>query len=187
MGIRNLEKAELIHKDERVTLEASFDTNIIFVQDVKIIIEEGDFIGRKLPSGNSETYIITRVVCYDRGPSPHYELSFEKQTALHKNYKPSTVFNIGSISGYNVNVGSTDNSANYTSLNQDYKEIFNELATVIREQILNNEKILNALDELERSYGTNSFSEKYNFFIQTAAAYMTIISPFLPTLSTMAQ
>ena len=42
--------------------------------------------------------------------------------------------------------------------------------------------LLKAIDEMQRNIGKKTFDKKYNNFIQVAASYMTLATPFLPIL-----
>ena len=77
----------------------------------------------------------------------------------------------------NVNSIVNDYSTNYfTEANDSF---FNDL----KEAMANtNDEILRAIDEMQKNVGKKSFVEKYNNFIQLAASYMTIVTPFLPVL-----
>jgi hypothetical protein len=46
-------------------------------------------------------------------------------------------------------------------------------------------QILNKLDELEEAKGKNSFTQKYQEFIASAADHVTILAPFIPALTQM--
>lgn len=45
-----------------------------------------------------------------------------------------------------------------------------------------NDEVLKAIDEMQKNIGKKTFVEKYTNFIQVAAAYMTLATPFLPVL-----
>lgn len=51
------------------------------------------------------------------------------------------------------------------------------------EQIPNNEKLKDRINDMEKSVRTKSFAEKYNAFIQSVANHMTIFAPFIPALT----
>lgn len=181
------QKVKLIKQNgEIIDIIASVQEKKILISDIKIPVEEGDVIEKVLQSGIIDNYLITNVVCYDRSLT-HYELTYEKQTRLPRRAienAPITI-NMHNVSG-RVNIASTDNSKNIKITQKD-KQIFDDLRAVIQEQISSNEEILCVLDDLEGSYGTDSFSHKYQHFIQTIANHITIIAPFIPALTTMAQ
>lgn len=177
------ETVQLVKAQSTLSIQALFDSNLIFVGDVKIPIEEGDFVERILPSKTVEKYLITKVDCFTDSSLSHYELGFEKQVGLKKKENSSIVYNIGNVSG-KVNIGSTDNSIN-CNICCNEKKVFDDLRAVIQESILNNDIALLELDKLENSYGTKTFAAQYHSFIQSVADHITIIAPFLPTLSAM--
>lgn len=177
------ETVSLVRTHSTISIRALFDSNLIFVDDVKIPIEEGDFVERILPSKIVEKYLITKVDCFADGDLDHYELGFEKQVALKKKDSSSIVYNIGHVSG-KVNICSTDNSINCNICDSD-KKVFDDLRSVIQESVFENTTVLLELDRLENSYGTNTFATQYHSFIQAVANHITIIAPFLPALSAM--
>ena len=83
-----------------------------------------------------------------------------------------------------INIGSIDKSKNKISINQE--NVFFELKNVIEKEIEDSkdrEELLKKIEEMENLQGTKDFNEKYTSFVQSAADYMTILAPFIPTLS----
>lgn len=159
---------------------------MIHVKDITIPIEEGEYIERILPSGITERYLINKVDCYNIPNNPnlsHYEIHVRKVTEQIEEKSSSIVYKINHVSG-RVNINSNDNSFNQE--NTVDRKVFSDLKDVIKTQISINEGILLALQELENSCGTETYSDKYHSFIQSAANHISIIAPFIPALSTMA-
>lgn len=159
---------------------------MIHVKDITILIEEGDFIERILPSGITERYLINNVDCINIPKNPnfsHYEIYARKVTEGIEEKSSSIVYYINHVSG-RVNINSNDNSFNQQST--VVRRVFSELRDVIKTQISINEEILSALQDLENSYGTKSYSDKYHLFIQSMANHISIITPFISALSAMA-
>lgn len=99
--------------------------------------------------------------------------------------KTTTVYNISNVSG-RVNVNSTDNSVNV--VNCTVSELFAALNQAIRTSEIepkDKDALLSSSIELEAAVGSSSFSAKYKDFIQQAANYMAIISPFIPGLTNL--
>lgn len=84
-----------------------------------------------------------------------------------------------------VNLNSTDNSLNITSVSGD--QLFVQLREAAR--TIGNESeramIIVRLDDLERARGSSGFLQAYQGFIASVADYMTIFGPFIPALTQM--
>jgi hypothetical protein len=98
--------------------------------------------------------------------------------------QPNT--NVTYISNVNgkVNYQSTDNSININ--NSNTVKLFSDIKNAISNSGIENgekQKIEKLIDELEKAHSEGNFKSKYKEFIQTAANYMGIIGPFLPSLS----
>ena len=91
------------------------------------------------------------------------------------------------IHGHNprINMNSTDNSVNITSVSGD--QLFVQLRETVRSISNESERaeILSKLDQLQQARGSSSFSQAYQNFIAAAANYMTILGPFIPALTQM--
>lgn len=106
---------------------------------------------------------------------------------LHKEEPsaPSPPTNITfNINGTNtrVNINSQDFSVNTVEIDN---AVFSDLRYA-SEQIKDEEKkkiIIDAIDEMEKSSGTNAFVSKYKDFISTISDHMTVFAPFIPILS----
>ena len=91
------------------------------------------------------------------------------------------------IYGHNsrVNMNSTDNSVNISTVSSD------QLFVQLREAALSvtdepdRVAILDRLDELEKAQDSNGLFAAYQSFIASAAQYMTIFGPFVPALTQM--
>jgi hypothetical protein len=92
------------------------------------------------------------------------------------------------LHGHNprINVNSTDNSVNITSVSGD-QQLFTQLRETARS--IDNEseraEILSKLDRLQEMLGSSGFLQEYQGFIATVANYMTIFGPFIPALTRM--
>jgi hypothetical protein len=91
------------------------------------------------------------------------------------------------LHGHNprVNMNSTDNSVNVSSVSGD--QLFVQLRETINsiQNQTDKENILGRLEELEKARGTGSFQPAYQNFIASAAMYMGIVGPFIPALMGM--
>lgn len=92
--------------------------------------------------------------------------------------------NIGHING-RVNIKSTDNSINITI---DSSPIFSGLSSAISNAPIEEAQkaqLLAKIEELKQAEGTDGFFQKYKEFMQNAANHMTVVSPFMPALTTL--
>jgi len=91
---------------------------------------------------------------------------------------------IGHIIG-KVNINSTDNS---TNINIDSSSIFGGLSNAISSapiEEMQKAQLLAKVEELRQAEGTGGFVQKYKDFMQNAANHMTVISPFIPALTSL--
>lgn len=112
------------------------------------------------------------------------EVNMEKQSLIEKIMDKSSI----SIDGDNsrVTINSTDSSINSKIVNSE--NVFEELRTVIENEIENLEeksKLLRQIDEMNTSQGTENYKTQYTNFIASAANHITIIAPFIPILTTL--
>ncbi len=182
------DKVSLVKKDGTIynDIKANVQPTKIFINDGELPIEEGDIIERELPNGLKEKYIVL-----DRGFFPkqmgfdaHYQCNVKKETTLKFEQKKQTIYNISGMNA-KVNINSIDNSLNIINLSKD--ELFNNLIDVIKENIENNNEIINAVEDFKNSVGKKSIIEKYQNFIASVANHMTIILPFIPALTQLLQ
>lgn len=113
-----------------------------------------------------------------------------RQTNLYKMEKgevpverePS--INIGQITG-KVNINSTDNSINTTIVSSPV--FLNLVEAVSKSSIEANQKmqILEQINAMKQAEGSSGFLQSYKDFMQNAANHMSIISPFIPTLTAL--
>lgn len=164
-------------------VEALVDSNLIFIDDATLDIEEGDIVERTLPSGSIERFSVT-----DRGfmrgmngIPDHYQLKVKKQHSFEFS-SSRHIINQYNINGSDkVNINSIDNSSNYrlTSKELSTFEVLRSLAKDLDDR----NTIISAINEMQESVGKSNFKDKYNAFIQSAANHMTLFAPFLPMLT----
>lgn len=84
-----------------------------------------------------------------------------------------------------LNVNSTDNSVNVSSVSNDQTFVqMREVAQSIEDES-EREKILSRIAELESARGSSGFLSAYQSFIACVADYMSIFGPFIPVLTQM--
>lgn len=177
---------KLIKKDgsEIENIKAQVQPKFILVYDVSICFDEGDIITRELPNKKVEYYRVVNPI-YDNGFKsipPFYKLEVEKTTALPKTKTPSVkiINNINASEGSKVLVAAVDNSVNIIS--QDLS-VFDKLIDAVKD-LPDSDKMISEINQMKDSVNNKeSFLKKYNDFIQSVAAHITIVAPFIPALT----
>ena len=169
-------------------IPAGVQTECILVADVSKPIEYGDQIVRLLPSGVKETFVVTDPG-YQAGIGPieaHYQVKYDRSERIQKTEStPQVTYN---VSGPNsrVNVNSIDQSTNIdasvvtSTLDQIREALQKEIEDSGERQLL-----VNKLDELARTHGTDRFAVSYKEFMAMAANHMTVLAPFIPALAAL--
>lgn len=179
MELLGAEKAILKKQDGReIEITASIQSQKIYVRDVTIPFEEGDVIIQTLPSGIKKQYKIIDTICYANSSLAHWELTFEKMI----NRQDRVASSIVNMQAEKIYLNSIDNSVNKQP-DEETLVIFNDIRNTLQKGIIGDKVIIEALDELIASVGSEKYPSKYAKFIQSAANHITIISPFIPFLS----
>jgi hypothetical protein len=160
--------------------------NKIITDEASIPIEEGDFVERLLPNGLTERYCIldTGFQAGFGGIPPHYQMSVEKTTAIPRRAAAgtTTVYNIGANSRYTVN--SVDSSTNIVQASPS--ELFDRMREAVVAGVgaaREREKLLARIAELQSAADRRTFAERYGRLVESGAAHITILTPFLPALA----
>ena len=173
----------LIKQDnaEYKNIKASVQPTKIFLFSDKYIIDEGDIISRTLSNGKTEYYEVLNPVFYEAayGIPANYQIEVRKTTQQPKDNKiMQNIVYAGNNS--KINIASSDNSINISKNNDD---VFAELLK-IAQSIDENTKIINAILEMQNSVSNKeTFREKYNNFIQSAANHMAVFAPFIAEIT----
>lgn len=163
-------------------IQANVQRNIIFIHDSTLPIEENDKIFRKLPNGLIESYIVIDRGFFS-GFGGHYQIKVKREGDINET-KYQSIINFYNASGPNsrININSTDKSENYYN---DIDALFKDLKQVL-ERLPDKaiqDKSLQILEELKESKNSSSFLTKYKEFVSLLANHMTIIAPFIPSLT----
>lgn len=159
------------------------------ITNVSIPIVEGEYVLRKLPNEINEKYIIINSK-YNKGHGKicdFYKLKLQKEglkegLLVKEKYEKNVITN----NFYNcekVNIDSIDNTIN-VKLNNNEKEILKKIEQII-DNIQNNKENRKLFEEMCNSIGKKSFVEKYQSFISSMADHITILSPFIPFLTSL--
>ena len=174
------EIVKLIKRDGSIidNIKALVQPKTIFVEDASICFDEDDIIERKLPNNKIESYRIVDPVFYDAfgGEPAHYQIKVEKTTTHHK----ASSVQIFASENAKVMIDSVDNSINVNS--QDFR-VFDELIDVVKGIQGNSEMIASIIQMKNSVNDKESFRNKYIRFVQIAADHMTLLAPFIPSLT----
>jgi len=177
----------IISKDGSNTsadLKAHVTPGTIGLYDLSVDVLEGDFVERDLPNNRTERYQIFEANYHDKFSviPAHYILKVRKTTAISSVPNTKTVYN---LHGNNSRVYHNSQDQSNNVMNEANDNVFSLLKQIIEDKILDNQKLLAILDELEQSKGKSGYIEKYTAFIANAANHMTLISPFIPILTAL--
>ena len=168
-------------------LRASVQSGLIFTDDVKVPVEDGDTFERTLPSGVKESFDVLDAGFHQGLHSipAHYQSKVQKRTAkAHGNTgSQHTVYN---LTGPNarVNIHSTDSSTNV--VNVEATVLFDNLRGAIKSEIADvqlRETLMHSVGAMEAAAGTRTFADRYKDFIALAADHISVFAPFLPALT----
>lgn len=75
------QKLKLIRKNGQVIEDVHASVQeVIYINDVKLPVEEGDIFEYKLPSGFKQRVLVTKVTLYSmNSPLDHYEIEYVKE------------------------------------------------------------------------------------------------------------
>lgn len=165
-------------------IEASVQSDMIFIDDASLPIEEDDTIIRNLPNGLVEKYEVLDSGFHEKFSSipAHYQVKVKKLTGSKPSSNDKTVYNLGDNS--RVNINSNDSSINI--INMESKHLFAEIKSKVEENIESEkerQELIKRLNALEKAHNTPSFSEKYAEFMAIAANHTTVLTPYFPALA----
>ena len=186
------DRVTLVKKDGQrfENLPASVQSGLIFTDNPKIPIEEGDQFERELPSGIVEVFTVVDSG-FQQGlrtiPS-HYQSKVRKNTAVSPpSPRPTAerhvVYNLIGTNA-RVNIQSSDSSTNVVSV--ESAVLFDNLREAIGKSSLDSKgarELAEHVNAMQSAAGTKMFGEHYKEFIAVAADHMTLIAPFLPALT----
>lgn len=188
MPFKHFPKSKLVIVDadgqERCRTEGIVSGDTILVSDPNAVIEPNDEIRRALPGNREEVFVARDPVFFDamRGIPAHYQIKTSRKGTMEAG--TGGHYNI-TVSGANsrVNLNSSDRSSNVVIGDV---AIFSQLADAIRDGVadeLQRQQLLDLVAKMNANVGKPSFIECYQHFIESAAAHMTVLAPFLPGLT----
>lgn len=134
--------------------------------------------------GTSTAYAqpITPIGHAARKAGGHYSY----QRSLEDRSKPQPInTNIYNLSGNNSRVYHNSQDYSTNNVSSENKELFRQLREEISNRIEENGQLLLLLSEMEQAVDKPSYVEKYKSFIANAANHMTVITPFIPALTSL--
>jgi hypothetical protein len=159
---------------------------MIYLFEVETPIDSGDTVLRELSNGAKESYTVQNAefqeafveipACYD------FHVRKDDDNRRDQVLASTHVFNIqGDFS--RVNYQSHDNSINVM---QQGETVFDSAREALRKGIVDEallNDLLEKLNAVEKANSKSVWGEAYGRFIQSAANHMTVIAPFLPTIT----
>jgi hypothetical protein len=163
--------------------KAIVDAKSVTVPDSSLVIERGDEIRRRIPSGIEETFEVVDPVFLEKSKRipAHYQVKVRKKGMFPSGQGGNYSFN---ISGQNarVSIGSHDHSTNIATQG----DVFGDISTALQGVVKNGDELrqlLSAVDEMKRQRGGAGFVAAYRSFVSLAADHLGVLAPFLPALS----
>lgn len=167
----------------RCQVTAYYAGSIFIIDDMKADLEPGDELRRVLPNGKDDVYRVDDPKLFDTGHMPaHYQVKVSRKGS----FAHETGGYLVNVSGANarVNIGSTDKSTNIVQS----VDVFADMRHAIETGVTNSAHkalIMTAIDEAERSKGSDGFVQAYQKIVGTAADHLGLLMPFLPALTGM--
>jgi len=171
--------------DRYEDIKASVQSDMIFIDDASLPIEEDDTIIRKLPNGLLEKYRVVDRGFYEKVASipAHYQVKVQKVSGVEKpRNTDKIIYNLGDNSRININ--SNDSSVNI--INMESKHLFAEIKSKVESEVKNDserQELIRKIQELEEAQNTPKFSKKYAEFMALAANHTTVLAPYYAALA----
>jgi hypothetical protein len=159
------------------------DPKSITIPDSSLLIQPGDEIRRRIPSGVEETFEVIDPVYYQafHDIPAHYQVKVRKKGTFPSGQGGNYSVHVSGLNA-RVNIGSRDHSTNIATRG----DIFGDISAALQRVVTNAgelQRLLAAVDEMKRQSGGAGFAPAYRSFVSLAADHVGIIAPFLPALS----
>jgi hypothetical protein len=184
-GLRPQSDIDIVAPDgtKRHRAKGTVDAGLIIIPDHSLLIEPGDEIRRRIPSGAEETFEVIDPIYYEslHGIPAHYQVKVRRKgTFPHGQGGNYSVH----LSGANarVNIASQDHSTNIAVQG----DVFGEIVAALQRSVTDKEELdglLNAVADMKREQGRSGFAAAYQKFVAITADHLSIITPFLPALT----
>lgn len=168
--------------DLRCSVKGYYDGSGFVIDDMSVDVRPDDEIRRALPNGQEEAFIVRDPKYFAGGPfGSHYQISVSRRGQFQKhsggNYSIS-------VTGPNsrVNVHSKDSSVNIAGAEQTFEGI----RLALEADGLPIEKLIEVetkLAEMSAAKDKSTFAKAYQSLVGTVANHITVVAPFLPTLT----
>jgi len=156
----------------------------IIIEDLNLVIDEGDIFSRVLPNQKIEDFEVTSI-SFNNMPKPgFYRIKYRKNLqAMEKNVHPTTIIHANNSRIYS---NSIDNSVSFDITN--IVENFAKLEELIQANITDDKEkktIVESIEQLKQSVNSPNYITRYKEFIYVAQKHISIVAPFLPYLSSL--
>lgn len=172
------------------SLKGSYSKGQIITFDTQTAIVTGDHLLRYLPNNHVEDYIVIDPNFMQglHTIKPSYQARVRRSDEPEALPQQIIQHITNNLSGPNarVNIGSTDNSTNV--VHQSATQVFQDLRVAAESHISDTDQlsqILDAIEAMKETHGTDKFIGKYQAFMEAAAMHVTVLSPFFPALSNL--
>jgi hypothetical protein len=159
------------------------DPKSIAIPDPSLLIQPGDEIRRRIPSGVEETFEVIDPIYYQAFHTipAHYQVKVRKKGMFPSGQGGNYSVN---ITGQNarVNIGSRDQSTNIATQG----DVFGDIRAALQGAVKNADELQNllaAVDGMKRQRGADGFGAAYRSFVSLAADHLGVLAPFLPALA----
>jgi hypothetical protein len=164
--------------------KAAVRAKSVTVWEPSLVIEPGDEILRRIPSGREETFEVVDPVFHEKeGYTPaHYQVEVRRKDMFPSCQDDNYRVHIISSPNARVNIRSHDHSTNIASQG----DIFGDISAALQGVVKNADELrhlLSVVDEMKRQRGGTGFVAAYRSFVSLAADHLGILAPFLPALS----
>lgn len=165
-------------------IKANVQTERIFVKDTNIVIQDGAEITRILPNGQEDRYLVIDNGYHHANFSipAGYQCKVKKKSSYIEGLNSTkTNFTINATQS-NINIANNHSQIHQITDNKIFQDIINQIEQSIQDHETK-AQLIGIVKDLEKSIGTPSFKEKYNSLITSMANHITILAPFLPSLT----
>jgi len=135
-------------------IQADVQSNMIFINDAQLPIEEGDKLLRTLPNGLTESYIVVDRGFYEGfvGFPAHYQVKVRKSSAVNKQQK-NIVRNYNVTANapiYGMQIGGNGNQQSVNVNGQNISDVVDNFKKLIATSTISELEKEDAIEALER-------------------------------------
>jgi hypothetical protein len=178
--MRKADRVTLVKKDgsEFPDIHADVQPKMIFIDDPKLPVEEGDHFAHTPPNGILASYLVLNAHYW--GKPGGWQIEVRKETAISRNPPGHQIHQHG------ANPRAYINSQDFSTNIINEANVFEQARKAIESRVgqeSERKEILNRLEALEKAKGKAAYVVRYREFISAAADHMTVLAPYIPALS----